>query len=150
MSQEKDSESHQEEGSEPSEDYRGRLVAELPVLHQAYDKMIITLAGGALGLSITFFGNLLQAKGLSHSWLLLASWILFILSLASALARVLSGINARYKAIDQFDKETIQDEKAGGHWSSATEWMLWCSFGFLILGFCSIAVFFAVNLGETV
>ena len=137
----------QEEATDSPEDYRGQLVAELPELHRLYDKMIVTLAGGSLGLSITFFGNLLQAEGLNHLWLLLTSWSLFIVSLAMTLTRLVCGINARYKAIEQVDKDTIHDETAGGLWSIAADGMLWGSFIFLILGFCSIATFFAMNTG---
>lgn len=138
----------EDEATESQEVYRDQLVAELPVLNQAYDKMIIALAGGALGLSITFFGDLLRVEGLNLSWLLIASWILFIISLASALARVLTGIKARYRAIDQVDQKTIEDENPGGLWYHLTEWMLWSSFISLIAGFCFIAIFFAVNTGE--
>lgn len=47
---------------------------------QQFDKAILTLSGGGLGLSISFIHQVIQLENAFYKWLLILSWILFALS----------------------------------------------------------------------
>lgn len=128
--------------------YREGLVETQRKLNESYDKLIITLSGGSLALSITFLKDIIGSSEINHPLLLLIAWGLFVLSLTSILGEILFGIKAHKKAITQVDNGTIHNEKVGGQsssWSSATH--LVASFS-LVSGLLFISAFAYFNIGE--
>ena len=133
---------------EEFKDYRNGLVETQRKLNESYDKLIITLAGGSLALSITFLKDIIGSSEINLPYLLLIAWGLFIVSLASILCEILFGIKAHKKAIQQIDNDTIRKEKVGGNsslLSSASHWIASIS---LILGLLFISTFAFFNIGE--
>lgn len=127
-------------------EYRQGLVDTQRKLNESYDKLLITLSGGALALSIAFLKDVIGANDISYPMLLLVSWGLFVLSLASILGEILFGIQAHKIAILQIDSETIRSQKVGGKfskWSTNLHWMAAIS---LILGLILISSFVFLNL----
>jgi hypothetical protein len=57
--------------------YRQSLIDTQIKLSESYDKLLITLSGGALALSITFLKDVIGSKEISCPSLLLISWALF-------------------------------------------------------------------------
>ncbi|MBN4079518.1 hypothetical protein JYT26_02645 [Beggiatoa alba] len=128
--------------------YREGLVETQRKLNESYDKLILTLSGGALALSITFLKDIIGSNEISYPLLLLIAWGLFVLSLTSILSEILFGINAHKKAIKQVDNGTIHNEKVGGkssYWSSVAHWAASIS---LVLGLLFISAFTFFNIGE--
>ena len=137
-----------EELSDDMKHYREGLVETQRKLNESYDKLIITLSGGALALSITFLKDIIGSSEINYPSLLLIAWGLFVLSLTSILSEILFGIKAHKKAIKQVDNGTIHDQKVGGKssfYSTATHWVAACS---LVLGLLFISVFAFCNIGE--
>ena len=127
--------------------YREGLVETQRKLNESYDKLIITLSGGSLALSITFLKDIVGSDKINCPLFLLIAWALFVLSLASILLEILFGIKAHKKAIRQIDDGSIYEEKVGGNssfWSSAGHWVASIS---LILGLIFIAIFAFKNIG---
>lgn len=127
--------------------YRQGLINTQRKLNESYDKLIITLSGGSLALSITFLKDIIGSNEIFCPFLLLIAWGLFVLSLTSILGEILFGIKAHKKAIQQIDDETIRAEKVGGKssfWSSVFHWVAAMS---LIVGLLFISVFAFLNLG---
>ena len=116
-------------------------------LNESYDKLLVTLSGGALALSITFLKNVINLQSVVHSELLFLSWLSFILSLASVFGRVMFGIEANRKAIEQVDAGTIYEEKAGGRYSEFTRYLHMAAAAFLLAGLLCIAIFTKLNVG---
>lgn len=127
--------------------YRDSLLDTLRFLNESYDKLLVTLSGGALALSITFLKDVVNLKSTVHSELLFFSWLAFILSLASVLGRIMFGIEANRKAIEQVDAGTIYKQKPGGHWSMFTRILHMAAATFLLAGLLCIAVFSKLNVG---
>lgn len=128
--------------------YRQGLVDTQRKLNESYDKLIITLSGGSLALSITFLKDIIGTKEVHYPFLLLIAWGLFVLSLTSILGEILFGIKAHKEAIRQVDNKTIHKEKVGGKsssWSSTAHWVAALS---LVLGLLSISIFAFFNIGE--
>ena len=94
--------------------YRGTLLDIQQKMQASYDKAVITLSGGALGLSFTFLKDVANGDSLHNTRCLLASWILWGVSISCILFSFLSSATAMQKAIKQTDQKTIYIEAAGG------------------------------------
>lgn len=127
--------------------YRQGLIETQIKLSESYDKLLITLSGGALALSITFLKDIIGSKDINCPSLLLISWALFVVSLSSILGEILFGIKAYKEAIRQVDDGTIHTEKRGGNASSVSTFLHWFSAICLILGLIFISLFAFYNLG---
>jgi len=133
--------------SQELKEYRKSLVETLRFLNESYDKLLITLSGGALGLSITFLKDIIKLEAVTLPNFLVASWLLFILSLTCILGRIALGIEANRKAISQVDAGTIYEEKVGGWYSSVTRFFHALAAVSLVAGLLSTAIFINANIG---
>ncbi|MEE8057593.1 MAG: hypothetical protein V3T17_07130 [Pseudomonadales bacterium] len=129
-------------------EYRNLLISTQCQLNDSYDKLVVTLSGGALALSITFLKDIINVDDAKHIWMLITSWSLFILSLASIFGEILFGIEAYKKAVTQLDEDTIRSEKVGGLFSSLTKWFSRVAAISLVLGLLTISIFLFINVGE--
>lgn len=127
--------------------YRALLVDTLRALNEAYDKILVTLSGGALGLSIVFLKDVIGDDMIASSQFLVGAWFGFILSLGAVLSRILFGIEAYRCAIRQVDDGTIRDGRVGGVPSKISRGCHIASAVFLLLGLSSIAIFSYMNVG---
>ena len=137
-----------EQISENIRKYRDELIGTLRFLNETYDKLLVTLAGGALGLSLVFLKDVIEIEDIRMPSLLLAAWCLFIFSLASVLGRLMFGIEAYRHAIKQVDAGTIYRERVGGSYTRVTRTLHVSSVVLLILGLGFIAVFAFINIGD--
>lgn len=126
---------------------RKQLISAERETAQQFDKAILTLAAGALALSITFINQIApQPKPNSIYWLIIA-WSFFCLSLLSTLISFLTSQVACRKQRDILDdkvsgKENNKNNKA----ASWTNRLNYFSIAFFILGVISLIVFSAINL----
>lgn len=65
-----------------------------------YDKQLVYLAGGTLGISITYLKNNLNADLIVHQWIIIIAWVLLTLSLISNLLSHKSTISATEAWLD--------------------------------------------------
>lgn len=124
-------------------EYRRNLVDIKNKLSENYDKLVITLSGGALAFSITFLKDIVVPNKIVSSYWLIFSWFCFVFSIGSVLFEILFGIEAHKTAIFQVDKGTIHESKPGGLFSSITLWLHRSSAvslvaGLLFMGFLKI------------
>ncbi len=85
--------------------------------HQAsvsFDKAVMTLSGGALGISLTFLHDVVSSPLPETKIFLTTSWLSFALSLASILISYLTSIGSLRKAMGQVDDGTIYNVKTPG------------------------------------
>lgn len=128
--------------------YRASLIDTLRFLNESYDKLLVTLSGGALGISIAFLKDIVKLESVSHPNLLLFAWLAFVLSLAAVLGGLMFGIEAYRKAINQVDSGTIYREKVGGKHSLLTRALRIGSACLLLIGLFMLATFAFYNVGE--
>ncbi|MBL4798264.1 MAG: hypothetical protein JKY50_12680 [Oleispira sp.] len=129
-------------------EYRNLLISTQRQLNENYDKLVVTLSGGALALSMTFLKDIINLKDAKYIWMLVFSWSLFILSLAAIFGEILFGIEAYKKAVTQLDNNTVRSEKVGGLFSSLTKWFSRIAAMSLVLGLLTISLFVFLNLGD--
>jgi hypothetical protein len=124
--------------------YRDFLIAADQKASEAYDKTVMTLSGGALGLSITFLKDIIGQSAIASIQRLELSWICLSFSLSSILASMLFSQWALRKAITQVDDGKVGDGRAGGGFSILTGALnvisgLSCVAGIVLLAWFSLA-----------
>jgi hypothetical protein len=106
--------------AEVTAEYRGLLTQTEQKSQAEFDKGVLALSGGALGLSFAFTKNLIGTGEIAHSDYLLAAWIAWALSSTAVLISFFISTLALRKAIHQLDRGTIGMERPGGWWDRAT------------------------------
>lgn len=109
---------------------------------RSYDKAILTLSGGALGVTISFLKNVLRNSTPTAMVFLFAAWVCWGLSLASVLYSFYSSNLALRKAISQADRGTISEQQPGGAYDVTTAILNGAS-GILFLAGIFLFVYFA-------
>lgn len=112
--------------------FRDFLVEADHLASQSYDKAVMTLSGGALGITITFLKDIvLVPVENTRVWLMIA-WISFGVSLASILISYLFSMQSLRNTINQIDDGTIYSKPVGGFATKLTIFLrILASLGFL-------------------
>lgn len=105
---------------------------------RSYDKTVLTLAGGALGLSITFLGDIVGPSPKSTGFVI-AGWLLLASALVSVAVSFLTSERLFWHAMH----ESLD---AVSRWNSVTGWLNVGAGVFLAAGLGSLAVFAYLNL----
>lgn len=136
----------------PSEDdssldeYRKMLEGYAFQAANAYDKAIMSLSGGALGVSFAFVKNIVTTPAPDTVIWLCYAWISLGISLASIIVSMLFSQKAIRIAIQQVDDGTIYSKKPGGFCSLFTVFLAWFSGICFVAGVALLAYFAKINL----
>lgn len=101
-------------------EYRKILVAAEQKSQEDFDKTVLALSGGALGISFTFLKDVIGAHPLAQPHLLFAAWVAWAFSTFAVLASYHLSHLALRKAIRQVDEGFIRKQRAGGAFASWT------------------------------
>jgi hypothetical protein len=130
------------------EKYREWLVKSEHQASQDFDKAILTLAGGALGLSLVFIDPIKLTGLVREPWLLVLSWFSLASSLLAGLASLLTSRRALRTCIAQLDGDRLGRETPGGRWAGFTEWLNLAAAGLLVGGVICLVTFAWLNIGR--
>lgn len=126
-------------------EYRQHLVLAEQKAQEDYDKAVLALAGGGLGVSIAFIEKVVGSGPLEKAAFLTGSWLCWAASIACVLCSYFLSRHALRCAIAQVDDE-VQIRRLGGRMAVATEVANFLS-GFLFLvGAVLISLFAVANL----
>jgi hypothetical protein len=119
---------------------RARLVDHRQKATESFDRTVLTLSGGALGVTITFIHEL--APHPRHVWLIGVAWSLFCASLLLILVSYLASIGAHDKIIEQMDERvaTIRPPRR------FTTWFNRAAAAFLVSGVIWVVIFAWFNV----
>ncbi len=127
--------------------YRQHLVLAEQKAVEDFDKAVMTLSGGALGVSFAFIRNVAGPQPWADTDLLFAAWICWGVSVVAVLASYYFSHMALRTAITQVDDESIYIRRPGGAYAVLT-FVCNAAGGLLFLfGVILIAVFVSANLG---
>ncbi|WP_027853383.1 hypothetical protein [Marinobacterium litorale] len=129
--------------------YRTMLIEVVHNLNSSFDKLVVTLSGGALAVSITFLKDVISIEQIVQPWLLLTAWGLFVFSLASILGEILFGMEAYKLALRQLDDGTIYEGRPGKLFSALSCWLQRLAIITLVSGLLLLSVFTLVNMGDS-
>jgi len=110
-----------------------------------FDKAVMTLAAGALALSVTFMKAIAPAPEPGSLFWLRFSWGLLVLSLLAILVSFLLSQYATRNAIKELDERRAKGQP-GGAWSRLTSALNVLAAGTLVLGLGFFLVFASNNL----
>ena len=125
--------------------YRQSLITAEQTMQSEYDKAVMTLSGGALGISFTFLKDIVGTKGLTHFPTLLAAWVLWGLSITFILASFFTSTKALRRAITDTDMHTIYMTLAKSGWATATKILNGLGGFCFFLGLLALVIFVANN-----
>lgn len=104
-----------------------------------FDKLIVYLAAGGLGLTVAFTNDLVDLSTAVLKWLLLGTWLAFVLALILNLISQLTSTKT-------MDLEMEEKECRSDFYNEVTSWLNILSILFLVLGVFFFLIFIAINL----
>ncbi|MFT7056693.1 MAG: hypothetical protein ACJAR3_002332 [Roseivirga sp.] len=130
-----------------NEEYRNNLIAAEQKSQDDYDKTIVSLSGGALGISIVFIKDIIGTSDPVMLWTVITAWASWATSLASVVTSYFLSRMALRVAILQNDKN---DFSAGvGGWAAKATHFLNAISGLMFLsGIVFLIIFSAKNIGN--
>ena len=133
---------------EQLEEYRQHLVLAEQKSQDAYDKTVLSLSGGALGISFVFLDKFLAGQQVTNTAYLVSAWTCWGVSVAVILASHFFSQRALRHAIKQVDANQIYIRKPGGIFSVITD-ICNCAGGLLfVIGVAFMVLFVSHNIGE--
>jgi hypothetical protein len=131
---------------EPMKAYRDSLLSLKEKMEAQYDKAVLTLSGGAIGISITFTKELIGKDHLNAPNWLVTAWLCWSASLAAILWSFYTSAKAMETAILQTDQHALYRERRGGIFDWLTRYLNAIAGALFIFGLVSITVFVRLNL----
>lgn len=126
-------------------EYRNHLIESRRGAQSDYDKAVISLSGGALGISIAVLKDILGTTSYSQVCLLYSAWICWLISLTTMLISFFTSTQALDAAIEQVDTARIFEELVGGKWSTVTRVLNCLAGAGLIVGILLFVIFVIIN-----
>jgi hypothetical protein len=123
--------------------YRDVLIKGRDDAENSYDEWIMKLSGGALAIALGFARIGGQPQQTNPA--LVASWVLFTLSLLLMLFSFKTSHDAYHKALAQLDENRIWRETPGGRHAKTTAFLNYAAGASLVVGLIFFAFFAATN-----
>lgn len=125
------------------QDYR-RLLQELEnKAQEEYDKTVILLSTGALGLSFTFLKDIVNLKDAHSMYLVVGAWICWAISASSVLYSFYTSRSALRRAIDDLDNNKEHDNNP---FDRLTGMLNFWSGTFFVAGLFFMIAFVKINI----
>lgn len=132
----------------PPSEYRQWLIAAEQKTQDDFDKAVLSLSGGALGISFVFVKDIIGPGLIHHSWWLLAAWLLWALSSLAILASFFTSHLALRRAVKQCDDGSIYSQTPGGMFAWTTRSLNALGALVFVVGVCFMAFFVHSNLSS--
>jgi hypothetical protein len=128
------------------QEYRRHLIAAEQKAQEDFDKTIVSLSGGALGVSFVFLKDFVGVGPILFRSLLFAAWICWGVSVTSVLFSFFASNLALRRAIAQVDSDKAYVESIGGILSKITAILNVLGGILFFAGVIFIALFVMYNL----
>lgn len=120
--------------------YREALQKSEDISSDEFDKVMISLSGGALAISITFINQI--APEPKHFYLCVTAWILFAVAMTSTLVSFRTTQEAMREQALALEKILSDGGDFGSNkWDALTKWLNNSSLAFFIAGVISLILF---------
>ncbi len=129
-------------------EYRRALVSLEQQSQKAFDTTVVTLAGGALGLSFAFLKDILKGQPPIRPGLILAAWILWVVTLTIVLTSYYTSALAMRKGIRQLDAGGLASRPTGGLFAHVTTVLNALALAAFIVGLLLAGFFLRANMGS--
>lgn len=129
------------------DEYRQHLVMTEQKAQEAYDKTVLTLSGGALGVSFAFLDKFVTSESVCCALFLVLAWTSWGASVTAVLASHFCGQRAVRRAIEQVDRREIYIRRPGGTFAFLTDCLNVAGGVLFLAGVIFLIVFVYWNLG---
>ena len=137
-----------EQPKKPPTEYRQWLIAAEQKAQDDFDKAVLSLSGGALGISFIFVKDIIGPGLIHHPVWLLAAWLTWALSSLAILSSYFASHLALRVAIKQCDDGSIYKQTPGGIYSKITGNLNAIGAILFVVGVCFMAAFIYTNLSS--
>jgi len=128
-------------------EYRDELERAYSNACDNYDKALLSLSGGALGISMAFIKNIIRDRPVQSIGLLLSAWSSWAASLLFVIASFYFSRRAIEQVIDMLAEKRTWKGRPGGVLAQITESCAILSGVAFLLGVVLMICFVAINLG---
>jgi hypothetical protein len=142
-----DDEKASSDGGDAISKFRALLSSLERESQRSYDKAVLTLSGGALGVTVSFLKNVIHGAAI-HLDLLALSWICWGISLSCVLYSFYASNLALRKALLQLDAQTIGQQRPGGAFDILTAILNFAAGALFLVGILLFVIFAFANLGD--
>ena len=136
----------QDQFSKDRKQYRTALSALEQKSQAEYDRLVVLLSGGALGISFAFVEGFIGDDPPRVLWALMVAWFAWVCSLASVLFSHFFSVKALRTTVKQVDDGKVYTERIGGTFDRFVEWLNISGGITFILGALLAGVFVWYNL----
>jgi hypothetical protein len=129
-----------------NDEFRQYLVESARKSQEDFDKTVLSLSGGALGISFVFLKDIVGVSHVVHPNMLLVAWSAWGLSTLAVLASFYFSHQALCKAIDQIDAK--KTGPLGGLYSRVTSVLNAAGASLFVIGVLFITIFAGQNFAK--
>ena len=127
--------------------YRNHCIDAGQKAQDSYDRALLALSGGALGVSLVFLKDIVGTAPIVSRDLLVAAWVCWTGSIVGIVASFVVSQSALRTAVQQVDAGTIRDERPGRWYSRATVTLNGAAGVLFFVGVILMLLFVNDNLG---
>ena len=128
------------------DDYRTQLLDYAKQSQTDYDSTLITLSGGALGISFAFVNQFIGDAPIVGFPLLVVAWICWVISLIAVLLSFYTSNRALHKVVESIDSGQPLTARPGGRLDKVTAWLNGISGVLFVVGVIAMMWFAVRNI----
>lgn len=138
------------ENQELFKQYSDKMTRASQSSYEQFDKAILTLSSGGLGLSIIFITDFQNYNGIDYTSFLIISWVFFCLSILTTLLSFVFSQKASKLNIEFADKYYLKNKEEyfskTNPYSKATKYLNYLSGTFFLIAVVITLIFVSINL----
>lgn len=115
-------------------------------MQTAYDRTVLTLSGGAFGLSMTYAKDFVGKSEIRAANWLLAAWLCWGISVTIMLGSFFTSAKAMERAIRQTDQRAVYREPVGGYFDKWTRHLNLFAGLLFFFGLIAMSLFVRFNM----
>ena len=127
-------------------EYRSHLVTAEQKAQEDFDKTVLSLSGGALGISFAFIRDVVGSGSFISPELLFAAWVCWGASVTAVLASYFTSHLALRHTLRQLDAHDLPDQRVGGIADIVTAVLNAIGGVLFLVGIITIVLFVRSNL----
>jgi hypothetical protein len=128
------------------DEYRNLLISGEQKAQTDFDRTVMALSGGALGISFAFVERIIESSTPQYLWALGLAWTSWVFSLACVLVSHYFSALAMRHALTQFDGGKIPEEHIGGVYDRCIPYLNAAGGVLFLIGASCAGVFVIKNL----
>ena len=130
------------------EKYRDHCINAVQKAQDSYDKTIVSLSAGGLGVSLVYLKDVVGVHPIVDPGFLWGAWVSWCISIISVLLSFYFSQKSLILAIQQVDSGAIHLENPGGKFAKVTSALNAVAGSGFLLGVLWLLIFVFKNLGE--